>query len=496
MKKRLKIIGKCALFLCILGICVNLAYQIMVPKYFYEEDWATSAAFTGFYEMEKNTIDVLFMGSSYAASAFIPQKLYNDYGITGYNLGCEQQNLITTYYWLREALRYQQPKAVVLECRFLFEVGGDKLYNISETHTRKAFDYMRWSPVKLEAVKTICEADGRQSLSGYFFPNVRYHERWKELSKSDFLFWDLKKHCELKGFTPLAAYGEWEGYEPFTVGTTSEETDMMPLMREYFEKLTALCEQEGICLILTDIPSMAGSEEKYNTVQKYADEHGLAYYNFNEKGLYEEINYSLPTDSYDAGHANLWGAEKLTDYIGAALKEQCRIAGRADGQWESTKGYFEGVRKDCELTHITDIDEYLEKLRDDRYTVFFAVKGDGGHYLKDTTVEKMRALGLNANIQGLHGSSYLAILSEGNIEEQTGYETGLHLEGSIKGGLIPYEITSAGDAYGSECSIMIEGQEKAQRKWGLNIVVYRNDTMKVIDSVCFEISEEQDKVTR
>lgn len=65
--------------------------------------------------MQKDTVDVLFLGSSHGVTSFLPQELYNQYGITGYNLGCEQQGMVTSYYWLKEALRYQSPKAVVLD---------------------------------------------------------------------------------------------------------------------------------------------------------------------------------------------------------------------------------------------------------------------------------------------------------------------------------------------------------------------------------------------
>ena len=63
-----------------------------------------------------------------------------DYGITSYNLGCERQNLITSYYWLKEALRCQSPKAVVLDSYFLFQYEEKDSQNLSEPYVRKALD--------------------------------------------------------------------------------------------------------------------------------------------------------------------------------------------------------------------------------------------------------------------------------------------------------------------------------------------------------------------
>lgn len=132
---------------------------------------------SGFLRNEKNTADVLFWGSSHAASFFIPQELYNSFGITSYNLGCDQQNLLTSYFWLKEALNYQKPKAVILDCYMLFTYNAEEALNTAESCTRKAFDYMKWSQVKKEAVKTICQLDENQTLSSYYFPNIRYHSR-------------------------------------------------------------------------------------------------------------------------------------------------------------------------------------------------------------------------------------------------------------------------------------------------------------------------------
>lgn len=186
MRKHIKFMCKCMIFLIILFICVENVYRVIVPKFFFSDIWPTTLTYSKFYEEEEDTIDVIFLGSSHAASSFIPQELYNNYGITSYNLGCEQQNLVTSYFWLKEALRYQKPKAVVLDCYFLFLYSGYEPLNSAESCTRKALDYMKWSPVKREAVKTICELDQYQSLVSYYLPNIRYHARWMNLSENDF----------------------------------------------------------------------------------------------------------------------------------------------------------------------------------------------------------------------------------------------------------------------------------------------------------------------
>lgn len=486
MRKHLKFAGKCVTFVCILCILIAALYRIILPKFFVDGKWPTTATYVGFYEMEENTIDVLFLGSSCAVSAFIPQELYNNYGITSYNLGCTKQSTVTSYFWLKEALAHQHPKALVLDCFYLFLYDAQEPLNIAESSTRSALNYMRWSSVKREAIKTICELDDKQSQLSYYFPNIRYHTRWTALTETDFSFSDMSRHYELKGYAPIADYCGYN-YSPFEEGDTENEAEILPLMEEYLNKIAELCKQEGIELILTAAPNAVENIERYNVIHKYADEHNLLFLDFNEKELYEKIDFQFGVDHADTHHTNLWGAQKVTNYIGKILTEQYGIEERIDEQWENTRNYYELIQKDCELAHIENIDEYLTQLHDDRYSIFISVKGLYASHLKDSTAQKIKELGL-MDLKGEKRYCYYAVISDGKIEEQIAYEPISH-SGSIRNNHITYDITGAG-------SIIIDDEEQSQDRGGLNFVVYNNDTRKIIDSVCFNTGEEENRAVR
>ena len=54
-------------------------------------------------------------------------------------------------------------------------------------------------------------------------------------------------------------------------------------------------------------------------MRTYAEQKGLAYYNFID--AVDEIGIDYATDTYDGGvHLNVYGAEKITDYFGQILK--------------------------------------------------------------------------------------------------------------------------------------------------------------------------------
>lgn len=489
MKKHWKSAGKYAAFVCVLCICIRFVWQVITPKFFFNTTWPTTSAYMGFYKMQENTVDVLFFGSSHAASFFLPQELYDTAGITGYNLGCEQQNLVTSYYWLKEALRFQKPDAVVLDCYMLFPYNPQEPLNTAESCTRKALDFMKWSSVKKEAVHTVCSLDENQSLESYYFPNIRYHERWMGLSEDDFTLDEMSQHWELKGYAPLAGHCGREDFTPFDESDAGQGEEMVPLMKEYLEHIEELCRKEDIHLVLVKTPSTAENAQRSYTIRNYADGRGLHFLDFNEKKLYRKTGLDFKTDNHDDGHGSLWGAQKVTKQIGRALAQWYGMGGHTDSQWETTREYYEGIKKDCGLPYVTDIEEYTAELQDERYSVFISAKDECTSGLRDSVIENLKSVGLAVPLQGEYGCSYLAAVSDGNVVERIGYEE-LEQNGTIGNGHIMYDLLSAGNGCGNTSSIKINGTEYSKNSRGLNIVVYNHETKKIVDAVCFDTYEE------
>lgn len=487
MKKTYMI--KIVVFVLSFGLILAYLTRMMIPEFFYDIAWPTTASYQGFYEMDEDSVDVIFLGSSSAESSFIPQELYNNTGITSYNLACEQQNLLTSYYWLKEALRYQSPKAVVLECKYLLPCRADEPLNSPEAFTRKAFDCMKWSSVKEEAVKTICTIDKSQSLLSYYFPIIRYHSRWSELSNKDFLSYYIKmsSHYELKGYTAFSWYGNYESYTPFETNSSAESAETVTVMQEYLDKMVELCQENNIELILTFTPSVAGSVEKNKTLTQYALEHNLTYLDFNDKALYNAIDYDFKRDNADEGHANLWGAVKLTNYVGSILQDKFNIVGVSADQWEETRTYYKNINIDFVLNHTTDLYEYLSLLKDaaDQYSIFISVKDEATTNLNDNMIQGLKNLGLKVSVEGQFRCSYLVVLSGDTKIEESGYKL-LEKSGTIDNGTATYSIISGGLENGNTCSIIIKGKEYSKNRRGLNIVVYNNEKDEVVDTVAFD----------
>lgn len=488
MKGHIKYVVKGVCLILLVLLFMRLADRVLIPKYYYNNKWSTTATYHGFYEIKDDTVDVLFLGSSHAACAFNPQVLYNEYGITSYNLGCEQQNLLLSYYWLKEALRSQKPRAVVLDSYILFEYKAGEALNTEEACTRKAVDVMKWGEVKRETIQAICRNDSEQTESSYYFPNLRFHTRWSELGEDDFTYTELEGYTELKGYNVLLGYYNRQDYAPMEEAEMREGEPAVPLMVEYLQKIVDLCAENEIELILVKTPTTKQTWEKHNTVESYAREAGVQFYDFNIQELYGTCNFDFASDMADDEHANVSGANKLTEYMGEILSEKCGITKHVDAQWADTDWFYQNISKDFKLHQEQALCAYLSMLNDERYSVFMAVDDEAANGLIPEAREKLAELGLVNGSMLEFGNSYLAAITEDGTVEERGNQELLN-SGAIRNGRVTYEIMSKGYNSGSDCSIKINGTEYAKKKRGINIVVYDNLTRKVIDTVSFDTWE-------
>jgi len=321
MKRRFFLVKGIAL-LFILAVCLKQTNKILLPKYTSKDGWPTTSTFLKFYDLEKDTVEVLFLGSSHMVSAVNPIQIDEEYGINSYNLGSEQQSIFLSYYWLREALRYQNPQIIVLDCYFLDRVSYSP-FNTEESFIRKSIDYMKWSDVKQDAVDEICSAYEDQTKLSYYLTNIRFHERWKSLTKDDFASYEeIADYDGLNGYKILTEqYGE-NDYIPVIEGTDSDTREFADPMKRYLDKIRELCDKNNMELILIMTPYKNCDIGLHNAIMKYSNEYGIPFYDFNEEKLYDKINYNFEEDNSEVSHVNENGALKITSFLGELLNEK------------------------------------------------------------------------------------------------------------------------------------------------------------------------------
>ncbi len=483
--KKIADLVRCVVFLVILVSALWIINQILRPEYdFSNAYWPSSTTYKRFYEMEKESIDVLFLGSSVMMNVFSPLQIYKDYNIRSFNLGSEQQSPFLSYYWLKEALRFQKPKIVVMDARFCFPYHPEHPINTTEGLIRKCIDPMRLSSVKMEAVHELCRIDPQHVELSYYLTNLRYHDRWKALEKNDF-YWDERTSSKLMGYT-LGTDTHGETYQTFDPKNPDEVFDgFHALSVEYMDKMAVLCAQNGIEMILVSLVGNEMNDGIHNAYAAFAQRHGIDYYNFSETSLHDAIGAKFPEESI-LRHATPKGAIKMSQYMGRLLHETYGIEGVRDEQWEDNLSFYENVLKMHELPSIYDLETYLSSLPKGDCTIFMTVKDDAYTGMPEGAKMALKELGLYTEWNAdMYRQPYMAILSEaGVVEGAGGYQS---KSGRFEGGR--YDVLSIGYQDGNVASVKINGEEHCMNKRGLNIVVYSHYQDKVIDSVNFDLPE-------
>lgn len=329
MKKRiLPAILAFALLLALLF----LAQAVLTPSRY---DNREGHLLCGYYDTT-DAHDVIFVGDCEIYEGIVPAVLYEQYGIASYVRGSSQQTIWQSYYILEETLKREPDVRVVVFNVLAVKYGQTPREEIS----RMTLEDMRWSSSKWNAI--LASMTKEESLASYFLPILRYHDRWSELGAQDFLrTFDKHEDITHQGYlmqTDIVPVDPTDTREPDMLIDAALPAESMA----YLEKMRTLCEQYGAELVLIKAPTNSVKYYWYDEwdeqIVQYADANKLTYYNF--IGMDRELELDWTRDTYDAGlHLNVYGAEKLTVYLGRLLKEQHGVPDRRgdaalDALWE------------------------------------------------------------------------------------------------------------------------------------------------------------------
>ena len=311
MKKFIRIISFTLAIVAVLGAVIGFGAVLQDARL----DNREGHLLCGYYDTTDSR-DVIFIGDCEVYEGFVPATLFEEYGITSFVRGSSQQTVWQSYHILEETLERETPKAVVFNVLAL-HYGETPQESIS----RMSLEDMEWSKHKLDAI--LASMTEEESLISYFLPILRYHSRWSELDGDDFKH-AFDKHADITH----QGYLMQTDIDPVDTSDNRQPDDMLESLPyraiEYLDKMTALCKEKGVELILVKAPTNSIRYYWYPEwdaqMVSYAEQNSLAYYSMIGKD--EEIGLDWSTDTYDKGlHLNVYGAEKFTSYFGKILAE-------------------------------------------------------------------------------------------------------------------------------------------------------------------------------
>lgn len=299
------------------------------------------------FNVEDTDYDVLFFGTSHIYCSIYPMQLWNDYGITSYDMSSPSSPFAVSFCNLRESIKLHKPKIAVLEVYATGMLGDTP-------DAAKAHRYLDSRPLSIQKYKDAKEIfpEDSDAVKELIFPLSIYHKRWNELTASMVKFGfgadnEVKDHEITKG-----AEIQKKIYKPVNnTRVRKGDYDKKYLTDDnaaYIEKFVSLCRDNHIIPIVISMPFDASAENQkwLNAYIKVADEAGAQTIN-----LFDENLIDLDTDCLDNNHLNASGARKITDFIGQYLVKNCGLEDkRKDPEYSSWNDDYDRYR------------EYLDKM--------------------------------------------------------------------------------------------------------------------------------------
>ena len=341
----LKFIGMAVCVIVLVALLVKLCNYLLLD----DTSRYTRLTMHEFYEAadEGDNIDVIFLGSSHVIHACDPELFTELTGKTSFNLGSSAQNYDTSYYLLREAVKYNDIETVYLDIHYKFLFVGREDHDLVQSNI--ITDYMRFSLNKLEFIlSTSDETD----YANRFLP---FRRNWQSLGDLSYIKELLQKKStdEYKEYQYIRDEDEyyagrgfiytettldaseitwWDNYTDLSEDKVEGETYSL----DYVAGIAQLCKDEGIELVFVTIPSFDQYLEEvgpydpaHEYMQELADSLGVVYLDFNQCNDY----YFDPGEEWfmDVDHLNGAGAGAFTELL-AKLDILMDEAGGDDGQ--------------------------------------------------------------------------------------------------------------------------------------------------------------------
>ncbi len=342
MKKFIKIL----VFLIVFVIFFYIVHNLL---------WLKPTTISYFYDEPKNSLDVVYIGSSNAYTAFNSVLAYNLYGYTTGFLSTDCQPFIYVKYLLKESEKYQKPSIYVID----LALATEEIDNFDEGGIRNVIDSMKISQNRTDAINDILsyrEDINKKDYINYYNSFLLYHNKWKDLASINV---NIRGNTMLyKGFN----YGKFNSiFEPQEEYIWSDELiQLSSENRNILLDLIDYIKNNNINSIFV-VPKRYFEEDdnkKLNDAIRIIEENNLKVINCNTTEKLNNINFN--TDLYNFAHINVYGATKYTLWFSKYLKENYNLPDhRNDEKYSSWDSEYKRFKDNFKKITDKEFDDVL-----------------------------------------------------------------------------------------------------------------------------------------
>ena len=360
-KKRKLLTGNAVrmlLFLCIAAGLVSACNNI----FSYADHERSNTIMDEFYEQDRDTVDIVYFGSSATQRAYIIPKAFHEDGIAAYSIATGSQPFVLTKYLMKETLKTQKPKLFIVDLRRTCD-DKNELWDVA---VRRIVDNMKFSKNKVDTVQAVLEfADGGENGidetgSSYLFPLLKYHSRWnpsKWTKYSDTLDY-------YKGYTidPVFCFSSKKAksipYNDSTAHITEESEKVLNDLLDYCDQI----DTEVLFLVSPYACSEYGMQ-RINYAQDIVEERGYTVLNFLPPEKKAELGLDDRYCYYNHEHLNYYGSELYTRYLTDYIKANYDIPDRrGDERYASWEEEYERFANNLDTTYSESYNKMMQKV--------------------------------------------------------------------------------------------------------------------------------------
>jgi hypothetical protein len=259
-----------------------------------------------FLTQPRDTVDVMFFGTSHIYAGIDPASLWRDRGLTSFVLAGPEQSMQVTEFWVREAFRHQHPKVIVVDALGM-TYPSDK-YNAS--YNQMNVNYMPMTVNRLGAGLIATPLGHRTEVLVDLWA---YHDRWRSLVTSDYDVLHKQWGYEYyKGFIPLTLHrpvGDHPKPSSLTTASAAAVAYNLPALKS----IAAECRKNDAQLLLLLTPAASALQTRAvleaaraGVAVDYPEVRAL---DLAAPGAVPQLSFE--TDFFDPGHVTCRGAEKV-----------------------------------------------------------------------------------------------------------------------------------------------------------------------------------------
>ena len=508
MRTGLKNLLKAVCFLIVLGVVILSVQEVVVPY----RDWPskgrrTTKTVRSVFNEQKDSLDVLWLGTSHVFSAISPMELYRQTNIYSYVLGIVGERAPVAYYLAQAALREQTPKLVIVDVGVFFHSDADNKNTGAWQGALDALPITRMAD-RVAMAKGLAETRDEPFDEGYIarsvLPILLYHDNYTA-GVEEYLNLHTDQLYPRKGFVCTTGI---KASKATPVDPAAEPQTNTVEFQELLERfntnlptanaLKKLCDDHGVELVFTKMPVCARksydgrwSVEKHMLAQSLADEMGIEFIDLN----YQDVDIDWNTDTRDGGmHLNLAGAVKATSFLGEWLSEHYDFGPHDDeklkGQWDAQLKLYDSEMEYAWDQMEDDIVAFLDAVVGDDVTLLTTVSGGVGEFWTDEIQAKFtEATGIENDLRNASNAAFAAVSFNGELIGKKSGDSKCSLSATLPDGESCKLTSKAVDDAEGEGKIEVEGTQMASSGRGIHFAVYDNRLKCVVDSVTFGPSE-------